>query len=134
MSEGCVASLKAFTCFVETGIPILSRVFVDFEEKLAFLVSQLFSCLVVSQLRGSVRKHFPGLLAARVVLQLCYHAKEQLRVWRKDLFDSINDPQYFVLPYSLLTIQVAIVSTIIAYEPDRLVEFSCSPTVTLPFR
>jgi hypothetical protein len=46
-----------------------------------------------------------------------------LRLWKKELIDAIFDPQFFVIPPSLLVIYAAALAAVIEQEPERLLDF-----------
>lgn len=98
-------------------------VFNDDNDRYFSLVSLLFSSIVTPVLKGSIRKHYPGILAIYLVDSIATHIPQSCKNWKKEIIEGVTDPQYFNLTGSLLNLYYIASSLSLDYDPDRLVEF-----------
>lgn len=104
-------------------ISLLPVVFFDDNERLLNLIGLLFSTIIIPVSKGSIRKHYPGILGIYLVNSIATHIPQSNKIWKKDLIEMIIDPQYFNLTGSLLSLYFVVSSLSFDYDPDRLVEF-----------
>ena len=102
---------------------MLPLVFFDDTDRNFSLIGLLFSSIVIPVSKGSIRKHYPGILAMFLVDSISNHIPQSSKIWKKEVIEAIIDPQYFNLTGSLLNLYSSATSLSLDYDPDRLVEF-----------
>lgn len=93
------------------------------EEKYTGLVGSIFAVLVLPNIRGSIRKHYPGIFGLRILQSFALSAKLTHKIWKRDAIDAVWDPQFFVIPIEQLFIHKEVLESALFYDQERLEEF-----------
>ena len=86
------AALKCLMVIYHVAVPNIPGIFSDTDKSQA-LLTLIISQLIAPTLRGSLKRHFPGILAINSLAS--QHLSGYFKLWKKDFWDTFYDPFFF---------------------------------------
>lgn len=117
-----VPSLDLISAMIFEFLPIAHKVLIESERHLAFM-ALIFNFLIGPCLKGSIRKHFPGILAISAFRHFVVQDHSTIKIWKKDFFDCIFDNQFFAIPECYLDLLSDATASLLKYDPERFLDF-----------
>lgn len=113
---------ELYVILLEHVLPASPTLISDPERYSAVMLT-VWNGLVAPVLKGSIRKHFPGLLGAMSLMVLNEQASQNSKIWKRDFVDSLFDLQLFLVPKAYLRLYATVTASVIKLDPERLSDF-----------